>query len=499
MNGDLQSPRSSSSAPVLRKAYRKTINTVSGIKVRMRNCLVPYVPQLNATSSDIEDEEAGGEERTVMLSIELENSPEAGTGFVVENIQVTVSGEGANANLIGWGDHLQNGNGVFPLTLTSADQTNLLYAVSFLYPPNSVDLSTSSDRQRKRLSSGPPGTGTNELQRAVTIIIRGRPSHHTSSESFDSRWNCILDLTPTAAQMQSEHPLGIRDALPTPASPFPASYTSPTASGSINRRNGSNTLAPHSNNPFNGPVAGLKHLSATGLAYATAAISNSINRRDSAPSTSSTSSPGKSKFVPAPPSAVFAAMNHSSNGHPHPSLQPPRPPSAGTPTPRSSLFPGGISNPPPGGTVPPTPAYPSYPDAPPPTPYSQFPIGPSTQDGQNQVSEPRRERLGSTIVPQADTATIKRASVPVSVPATPENANMLVSVALLPPRGGAGAQSKEIMPLDVFALEIFLFNRSSVVRRCEIGYPERLRRRRKEEGDDGTGGILPLDNTIRVG
>lgn len=482
-NGE-SSPRNSS-APVLRKAYRKTISTASGIRVRMRNCLVPYVlPLHEATTNDEEDgvnleDEPGGEERTVMLSIELENSPDAGAGFVVESVEITVSGDGSKANLIGWGEHLMNGEGVFPLNLSAADQVNLLYAVSFLHPPNTNDIDLSvSERQRKRQS----GVNINELQRAVTIVVRGHPSHHPSSDSFASRWNCILDLTPTAAQLQAEYPLGTRDALPTPASPFPSSHSSPNMPRSAR---GGLGMVPALAKSLPVSVAGSKHLSASGLAYSISGPSptpsqSSSRRESSSNHPTSTTSPGKSRFVPTPPSAIFAAMNTNSGLYP-------RAPSADTPTPRSSNFPGGISNAP----VPPTPAFPSYAEGPPPTPFSQFPIGPPAPTDSH-INETRRERLGSTILPQAETATVKGGPLPLV--GTTEDANMLVSVALLPPRSG-----NEVFPLDVFALEIFLFNRSNSIRRCEVGYPERLRRRNESVGGTSPVGILPLDNRIRVG
>jgi len=97
---------------------------------------------------------------------------------------------------------------------------------------------------------------------------------------------------------------------------------------------------------------------------------------------------------------------------------------------------------------------------------------------------------------------------------TPTAGNMLVSVSLLSP--GASGKAKmdpagrrgvidRIFPMDVFSLEIFLLNTSPVVRRCEIGFPERKRRRNDSLTSEtgklarGASGVMPLDNRIRVG
>lgn len=104
-----------SSKPILRKSYRKTLRTVEGIRVRMKNCFVPYVPMSVDPNSDpdaaVEEDAAGSEERTVILSVEIENS-DSGLGFVVENVSLTISGGLAHATLIGWGDSIHTD--VFP-------------------------------------------------------------------------------------------------------------------------------------------------------------------------------------------------------------------------------------------------------------------------------------------------------------------------------------------------------------------------------------------------
>ena len=62
--------------------------------------------------------EAGNEEHTVVLCVEVENGGETSAGFAVESVKVTVGGDGAQTHLIGWGDSgfLQS-DLVFPLLL----------------------------------------------------------------------------------------------------------------------------------------------------------------------------------------------------------------------------------------------------------------------------------------------------------------------------------------------------------------------------------------------
>jgi len=87
---------------------------------------------------------------------------------------------------------------------------------------------------------------------------------------------------------------------------------------------------------------------------------------------------------------------------------------------------------------------------------------------------------------------------------------------------GPGEEDR-IYPLDVFTLEIFVFNQSPVTRRFEVGFPDRKRMRaerrslaaamlggsggdvqHKVVGDaisrlGSQAGIMPLENRIRVG
>lgn len=114
----------------------------------------------------------------------------------------------------------------------------------------------------------------------------------------------------------------------------------------------------------------------------------------------------------------------------------------------------------------------------------------------------------------------------------PYSEPVIVSVALLNPSQATGTgyykpsrhiKNDWIYPLDIFALEIFVFNQSPITRRFEVSLPDRkIRRRLREEekrrsgGLDATtggrrlvgealsrigsqAGIIPLENRVRIG
>ncbi len=273
--------RPGASHPTLRKSFRKTLRTVSGFRVRMRTVFVPYfmLPQTSSQKqnkrngrqckaqdaamkddSDADDDlelirdrellEAGNEEHTVVLCVEVENSGESSAGFAVESVNVTVGGEGAKTQLIGWGDFdLSAPDKVFPLLIGPEEQYNLLYAVAFMRTPETDEFSLARGRG---LPGAPP---VQQLQRAVTIILNGRPyeqllieetpvkgkkkhDHHLlyPTHAFPSRWNCVLDLSSQAPSQNINTPgfggplVSLNEAMPTPASPFPSATSRPTLS-----------------------------------------------------------------------------------------------------------------------------------------------------------------------------------------------------------------------------------------------------------------------------
>ncbi|KAG9092073.1 hypothetical protein FRC07_011730 [Ceratobasidium sp. 392] len=141
-----------------------------------------------------------------------------------------------------------------------------------------------------------------------------------------------------------------------------------------------------------------------------------------------------------------------------------------------------------------TPAFPAYPDAPlPSTPLTQAPM----------------QGLMAALAPPLD---ISPSRFSLSDPpigrqrqlqhAPPVLQPVLVSVSLLPPESGS---AERIYPMDTFSLEVFVFNESDVVRRCEISCPARKRWRQEaaeravDEPLGSQTGIFPLENHIRIG
>ncbi|KAJ3865463.1 TRAPP trafficking subunit Trs65-domain-containing protein [Lentinula novae-zelandiae] len=242
--------------PVLRKSFRKILETASGFKVRMRTVFVPAVlldEGGEENEEDFEDVEldpdrltSGASERTVVLCVEIETEgdpfyrPADAPDFVVEKVDISITGnaagggkeEGATARLIGWDTAnalaRKGGEGAkrkrrkkqhsssesqasFPLYLAPHEQHNLLYAVSFLHSPQ-------EDAALDGIGSmgiNPSGGPDKSLQRGVTIEVFGKPcyangnttialpagtgeksnKYHYPTPTFVSRWNCVLDLS----------------------------------------------------------------------------------------------------------------------------------------------------------------------------------------------------------------------------------------------------------------------------------------------------------------
>ena len=515
--------------PTLRKSYRKTLATVSGFRVRMRTLFVPYV-----FMSGAEEREAGNEERSVVLCVEVENSGESGTGFSVEHVEVTVGGEGATSRLIGWGTGFEENpeKSMFPLQLGSVEQFNLLYAVSFLHPSDANDLVLS--RTGAKTAATAPAPAPADKQRSVAIVVKGRPCEISPdkkvisypTEPFLSRWNCLLDLSSSRQQEMQDYtldaPLSAQDALPTPASPFPAA--SPKSQGDFEKA--------HPISSMQGPaVAGSKRHTVAGLFNPKykGVVSPGVSPRPSSMPYTSQSTYDSPKFTPTLPSI---AVNGPLTVSQPTSAYPPSPGGGGT-----NYLPSPL-----------TPAFPAYPpevQAVPHSPYAQAPYSSYGGGGSpGGLVEPHRERqfgsVGSTTPitpgPRAFGTSFSERLIRLEPYADP----VVVSVALLSPvRGnaydedgfavvGGGkhaglGEEDRIYPLDVFSLEIFVFNQSPVTRRFEVGFPDRKRMRAERRslaaamlagaGGDAQhkivgdaisrlgsqAGIMPLENRIRVG
>ena len=174
--------------------------------------------------------------------------------------------------------------------------------------------------------------------------------------------------------------------------------------------------------------------------------------------------------------------------------------------------------------TPTTPAYPAYPmkSALPPTPLSQRPVSSPSNVGLS--VEIRRERgLGTdyglgvpqTPLPFVSGAFGEQTMLAKLTQAGASGENIIVSVGLLPPAHAALEPEMlgpgKIYPLDVFTLDIFVFNQSLWPRRFEVTCPERRHRRRGgveigvyDGGSEaarkmGYPGVLPLESRIRIG
>ncbi|KAI0646028.1 TRAPP trafficking subunit Trs65-domain-containing protein [Trametes meyenii] len=463
-------------AATLRKSFRKTLKTLSGFRVRMRTVFVPYflLPQsssngvrprkarrtanTDATSSDSSDSEldddilqeqeqreAGNEEHTVVLSVEIENvfseanaaSISPSFHFEVDRAEVIVGGTGARTALVGWGLH----EDVFPLKIGPKEQVNLLYAVSFLRGPEVDEFSLAR----------PPGldnkNATNEeLQRAVSINISGRPYEESANgvlyptHVYPSKWNCVLDLSSdsvTEKRRQSAELLNGENpevfVLPTPASPFPTAPIPPARSITpVSTRNsipltaiaGSkrHTIAafdvPGTSEYARMPKSPMNYQSSTSM----------LNPANQPPSAPLNSSPTPTGLGPGPAQTLNIPSNRASYIPPSVALQTSFPRSPTTynaptspplplPPPNPLALPGFThSHTDSASTIhevldpgtPRTPAYPAYPSSPlpvPPTPFWQTPI--AQQSGAGAVGpsvEIRRERGGG--VPQTPGPTV---------------------------------------------------------------------------------------------
>jgi hypothetical protein len=504
----------------LRKSFRKILQTVSGFRVRMRTVFIPHIlfPEMNPGTgfndddSDAQEREAGNNERTVVLCVEVENSGESGSGvgFSVERVDVKIGGEGASAKLIGWGDGAFEAEvemHTFPLLIGSMEQYNLLYAVSFLKPSADSDFSLVGRRSGAVFANS-------DLQRAVAINIYGKPylskagGEHDSEDggstptypthTFSSRWNCILDLSskpPEETLDFSDPSCGARSVLPEPASPFPGQAALASAIPKVTSVTGNKRHTP----PHN--ITAIR------------AINPNTNFRPMPYRDQTSASPILSNKQYTPPSVTVQSFLKSSST------------SFGIPPPTTPLLGVNIPNGGPNGpsepqtfVTPPTPAYPAFPPAATPA-ASHFQTPLSNHQGASGPSvEIRRERgLGMTaVIPQTPGPTIVGGTFDPArdTPAT-GGEPIIVSVGLLPPPSGFTA-SRKLYPCDQFTLDIFVFNQSSWTRRFEISCPDpdRRRRRKIEQEKASRGGkttieelksvmtppgILPLQNRVRVG
>lgn len=393
--------------PTLRKSYRKTLQTASGFRVRMRTVFVPFVilPETDGTIDDLEEEkkqlareEASSAEKTVVLCVEIENFGDMGqnTGFLVEKVVVSIAGEGAEATLIVWGDEgfaPDAAKNTFPLRIGRSGQYNLLYAVSFMRSPEEIDAFS--------FTRSANGASHANVHRAVTINVIGKPYFPKSKTTlipnpndvtyptrpFSSRWNCVLDLSAQQAPLADVDD-STTNILPQPASPFPG-YSA--YSGTPRQPYSAQPLAP-----LYSATAGNRRLTLPGDAHF---VPRSIK----------VLTPNKSPFVrsndngrldvllgSSRPSSQLGNLTPNSGAHylrsPTTYSAPPPPPTI-----HSSLLPEDADG---LGLDPPTtPAFPPFPpkSALPPTPTSLGPV--STSQGNTGPSVEVKRARGSLVEP----------------------------------------------------------------------------------------------------
>ncbi|KIK70994.1 hypothetical protein GYMLUDRAFT_308496 [Collybiopsis luxurians FD-317 M1] len=239
---------------VLKKSFRKTLETTNGFKVRMRTVFVPAVlldegaehfddieldGDLDATANVTEDGEetdqdpdrltSGASERTVVLCVEIETEgdplfrPANIPDFVVEKVDISITGnagagdDGVTATLIGWdtASAIVNRSGrkpgrklpkatekySFPLYLGPHEQHNLLYAVTFLRSPQEEALDGLGSALN--LSNLTTGVGMNALPSAGVIGPNGAVKPPGPDKSLQRAVNitifgrpCYIDDSP---------------------------------------------------------------------------------------------------------------------------------------------------------------------------------------------------------------------------------------------------------------------------------------------------------------
>ena len=468
-----RSATSDRSIPILRKAFRKTLQAVSGFQVRMRTVFVPHIILAGDHNDGDTGQEAGSEESTVVLCLELMNSGESEAGYAVESIGVTVSGEDAKIQMISWGE---DSSSIFPLKIRPHERYDLLYAVAFMRPAEEDPTSqvNLSDIQAN-------------FQRSVSISITGKPFESNSrggeglvypTKSFVSKWTCVLDLSPRHDQeyllnMPPEPSPSARSALPYPPSPFPP--PSPQSKLVENQSaSGSNTLVTSDistkRHTYAGTTRPLLDVEAAGHRASVGASLNVQQTRGSPLPSRRSTSPLPSTLSPPLPALPSGQQSPSRppSGHSPLALYPPKVGGGGL-TPRASSF----------------------------TPPLGYPVN----------YDPRRSLLRNSVIPNSPDPRVQTLGFEQAT--HPNSADLIISVSLLTPGGvpssSASHSPKHIYPLEEFSLELFAFNRSDTERTYEVSCPERGTYVRKDRrslpslSTQGHPGFLPLENQIRIG
>ncbi|GBC03444.1 hypothetical protein RclHR1_05120014 [Rhizophagus clarus] len=190
--------------PQLTKKEKTSIysNLPSTIK-RCSRKIISVRPTLNAR---IRSTYVSPSEKTVMMSVELENDTENDMTFSIEHLKVEI--DHGFVTECAWG--LQDTSN-FPITLRPFDQVNFLYNVTILedssfpepsntqqyYPTPAPHSSVSSRRESIASINSTLNTSSVEnKQRTLSVIVSGCPIiDGVKSHCIESKWDCELDIS----------------------------------------------------------------------------------------------------------------------------------------------------------------------------------------------------------------------------------------------------------------------------------------------------------------
>ncbi|EIW71683.1 hypothetical protein TREMEDRAFT_71234 [Tremella mesenterica DSM 1558] len=196
----------------LRKAYRRILDLSPGLRVRMRTLFLPQLLELGSEKN----EEIGGQKK-IVLCVEVENPPDAGShGFEVLGVMVEVGGKGGKATTelccvpssttSEQKDYQKAKVEVFPLRLRPMEQYNLLYTITLPF----METSPTPDQPQRPVSiivTSQPYSIPDQSKSSIPSISSplSDESHlieqvefgisKSSTRAFQSRWNCTLDLS----------------------------------------------------------------------------------------------------------------------------------------------------------------------------------------------------------------------------------------------------------------------------------------------------------------
>ncbi|KAI7870149.1 TRAPP trafficking subunit Trs65-domain-containing protein [Spinellus fusiger] len=178
---------SSAQLLALRRHVRETLPVRSGLVVKMKTT--------NASVTD----------KTVMMSVELENPLDADTIFVLERVEVQVSHSVVS--------RVFSNEVSFPMTLNTLDQMVLLFHVTLLEdgsvkPPVQPQRMFPSRRATTTIVIPPSHYQDERLQpQRVSIQVYGSPIiDGVCASVMHSKWNTMLDVTGMRQKREEFHP-----------------------------------------------------------------------------------------------------------------------------------------------------------------------------------------------------------------------------------------------------------------------------------------------------